>query len=153
MTQVNAAIADAFDPTSVIDLAGLEFRTLVFVERSQSIVSKSEGTGLFKVFFKFGAKWARLHDTDSEPTPAALETKLGPEQNDVITIECGIAAEFALAKRYKQTELDDFALTRAVGFVVPYWRNFLIAQCAMMRLQGLAILDGNLTSESNNGNL
>lgn len=140
IAETKAFFADGYDPIFDSGLASLSLRNVVSVSRSQTIVSKNDGTGRFRIFFDFAAKWLKV-DNYAEPEPQA--TVGSNDDNALIVIECGIVAEFLLSKRYEQTDLDNFALDEAVNYVIPYWKNYLISQCGLMRLQDLVLPDGD----------
>jgi hypothetical protein len=143
VTETRAYFAKGYDPTFEENIADLELKNLVSVDRSQALISKTDGTGRFRVFFKFGAKWSYAETKDSTITEdSALEDPESEDAIGLITIECEIVAEFSLIKRYEQAELDDFALHEAVNYVIPYWKNYLISQCSTMRLQELVLPEG-----------
>lgn len=142
ITETRAFFADGYDPTFDSDQVSLSLRSLVSVSRSQTIVSKTDGTGRFRVFFDFGARWSKIENDNS--TEPESQTSVDPNDDDaLIVIQCGIVAEFLLSKRYEQTDLDNFALSEAVNYVIPYWKNHLISQCGLMRLQDLVLPDGD----------
>ncbi|MBZ6456693.1 hypothetical protein K7402_15420 [Pseudomonas fluorescens group sp.] len=144
IAETKASFADGYDPIFDSDLASLSLRSLVSVSRSQTIVSKIDGTGRFRIFFDFGARWSKVdNDSEPEPEPEPQVTVDSNEDDALIVIECGIVAEFLLSKRYEQTDLDNFALSEAVNYVIPYWKNYLISQCGLMRLQDLVLPDGD----------
>lgn len=142
ITEARAFFADGYDSAFDSDLVSLRSRSLFAVRRSQTLVSKIDGTGRFRIFFDFGARWFKAEDdNDAEP-----ETQITADSNDddaLIFIECGIVAEFLLSRRYEQTVLDNFALSEAVNYVIPYWKNYLISQCGLMRLQHLVLPAGD----------
>ncbi|QXI49184.1 hypothetical protein HU763_006985 [Pseudomonas anuradhapurensis] len=142
LTESKAFFASGFDPSFEKSLDKFELSTLAFVDRSQALISKSDGTGRFKVYFNFGAKWSKPIEgksPDSIEPASPSEEPVNPES--LVTIECEIVAEFSLSKRYEQAYLDNFALSNAVDFVAPYWKNYLINQCGLMRIQKLPIPD------------
>lgn len=142
INEARSFFADGYDPTFDSDLVSLRLRSLVSVSRSQTIVSKTDGTGRFRIFFGFGARWFKAEDgNDAEPEPQA--TADSSDDDALIIIECEVVAEFLLSKRYEQADLDNFALSEAVNYVIPYWKNYLISQCGIMRLQNLVLPDGD----------
>lgn len=142
ITESKAFFAAGFDPSFESALDKFELSTLAFVDRSQALISKGDGTGRFKVYFNFGAKWSKPTEGKSlDSTEPTLPNEEPVEPESLVTIECEIVAEFSLSKRHEQSYLDDFALSNAVDYIAPYWKNYLISQCGLMRIQKLPIPD------------
>ncbi|WP_122418185.1 hypothetical protein [Pseudomonas viridiflava] len=137
LTESKAFFSPGFEPRFTKNMTGFQLKNLVSVNRSQALTSKNDGKGLFRVFFNFGAKWSAPESADQDVDPPNEPTS--PQLESVVTIECEIVAEFTLDKPYDQAELDDFALSNAIEFVIPYWKNYLISQCGLMRLHELVL--------------
>lgn len=142
VTESRSFFAEGYDPTFDSDLASLSLKSLVSIKRSQTIVSKADGTGRFRIFFDFGARWSKS-DNDPNIEQAQQSSTDSDDDNACIVIECGLVAEFLLSKRYEQSELDNFAISEAVNYLIPYWKNYLISQCGLMRVQDLVLSDGD----------
>lgn len=126
-------LAEDFNPKFSDALGELHVEIMEFIERSERYREDQQGSrGLFRVFVSFGARWAS-EEAAGQPGDEVDDS----DQDDdriLATIEAGFVVEYVIPDDISQEFIDDYALQNSVPHAFPYWRDYLLGQCAKLRM-------------------
>lgn len=131
-------LKDGFDPKYIDQNETLEVQLKHHISRAELLTLNDDGESsqLFRVCVEMGARWLseQVDDVDKQTSSKKNDA---PEVKAVI--EAAFVAEYLLIDEVEQEALNEFALKNASFHVWPYWREYLMSQCARMNLPKFAL--------------
>jgi hypothetical protein len=137
--KTNSWLRDDFDPKYLIDPRAIIVQHKHAVQKAEVLdlieeidADEKNEFQIFKVYIELGSRWA-ANNIQGEDN----KNDQNPEVN--AQIEATYVAEYKINKKVEQEALDEFALKNASFHVWPFWREFLMSQCARMNLPKVAL--------------
>jgi len=142
-------LPESFDPkySSDIDAIAVEFRHVILRSELVDLNGGAEIERVFRVEIELGARWISPEDSKAEKKTAKPATKTTKPSDQLAVIVATFVAEFEVKGDVSRTGLKDFSFKNASSYVWPYWREFLVSQCARMNLPKIVL--GNVTRPGN----
>ncbi|MBN2429620.1 MAG: preprotein translocase subunit SecB [Deltaproteobacteria bacterium] len=137
--KTNSWLRDDFDPKYLTDPRTIIIQHKHAVQKAEVLdlieeidTDEKNEFKIFKVFIELGSRWT-ANNTQGE------ESKNDQDPDVSAQIEATYVAEYKINKQVEQDALDEFALKNASFHVWPFWREFLMSQCARMNLPKVAL--------------
>lgn len=134
-------LAEGFEPRYGLEADDLRVAWKHQPVRSEVLhvdVESGEAIMLFRVTIEVGARFT-AEDRETESEAAEGSSDDAPPTKECARIEASFIAEYEMPEELDAEAQRAFALNNASYHVWPYWREYLMSQCARMNLPKLTL--------------